>query len=107
MPGWLPPTVLDRVAPSPVVRLNRAIAIGKVRGPENALREIEALLAGTALADYHLAYVAQAEMLRQLGRLTEARRALNKALALCKLDPERRALARRIAELDAVDHSNR
>lgn len=100
-------TVLDRVAPSPVVRLNRAIAIGKVRGPENALREIEALLAGTALADYHLAYLAQAEMLRQLGRMTEALFALNKALALCKLDPERRALARRIADLDKVEHSNR
>lgn len=95
-------TVLDRIAPSPVVRLNRAVALGKVHGPAAALRTIETLLAGDALAQYHPAYVAQGEMLRQLGRLTEALAALNHALSLCKLEPERRSLTRRIAEITAA-----
>ncbi len=95
-------TVLDRIAPSPVVRLNRAVALGKVHGAAAALRAIEALLAGGTLAEYHPAYVAQAEMLHQLGRLPEALSALNAAIALCKLEPERRSLAHRAAKITAA-----
>lgn len=95
-------TVLDRIAPSPVVRLNRAVALGKVHGPAAALRAIEALLADGALAEYHPVFVAQAEMLLQLDRLPEALAALNTAIAFCKLEPERRSLAKRAAEITAA-----
>jgi RNA polymerase sigma-70 factor (ECF subfamily) len=92
-------TVLGHIAPSPVVRLNRAVAIGKVHGPDAALREIGQLLASDALAGYHLVHVAEADMLRQLGRLPEALSAYRRALTLCKLEPERRHLMRKIAEI--------
>ena len=93
-------TVLLRIAPSPVVRLNRAIALDKVKGPAAALHEIDALLDDGTLTDYHLAHVARANMLRQLDRRPEARCALRHALTLCKLAPERRLLERRIADLE-------
>jgi len=92
-------SVLGRVAPSPVVQLNRAIAIGMVHGPAAALRQINALLAGGDLVDYHLAHLAQAEMLRRLGRLPEAVAAYQRALSLCALEPEQQFLLRRIIEI--------
>lgn len=89
--------VLARAAPSPVVELNRAVAIGEARGAQEGLERIEAVLGG--LADYHLAHAARGEFLRRLGRTDEARAAYGEALRLCKLAPERRFLERRIAEL--------
>ena len=95
-------TVLDRIAPSPVIRLNRAVALARVKGPAAALAEIEPLLAPETLAGYHPAHVAKAEMLRQLDRLPEALCSLEHALTLCKLEPERRSLTRRAAEIAAM-----
>lgn len=92
-------SVLGRVAPSPVVQLNRAIAVGMVHGPDAALRLINPLLTGGDLVDYHLAHVARADMLRQLDRLPEAVAAYRRALSLCALEPERRFLLRRISEI--------
>ena len=92
-------SVLVRVSPSPVVQLNRAIAVNMVHGPAVALRLIEPLLSSGELADYHLAHVAEADMLRQLGRLPEALSAYRRAVSLCKLEPERRLLLRKIAEV--------
>ncbi len=92
-------TVLLRVAPSPIVQLNRAIALSMVHGPAAALAQIDPLLSSGDLADYHLAHVAEADMLRQLNRHPEALAAYRRALSLCKLAPERRLLERRIADL--------
>lgn len=93
--------VLRRIAPSPVVALNRAIAVSMVHGPSAVLGLIAPLAAGPELADYHLAHVAMAEMLRKLGRLPGAKAAYRRALELCLLDPERRLIQRRIAEVAA------
>lgn len=91
--------VLQRAAPSPVVQLNRAIAISMVKGPAAALSVVESILSTGELADYHLAYVAEADLLRQLGRIEQSRVAYGRALQLCKLEPERRLLRQRLAEL--------
>ncbi|MGL4310095.1 MAG: RNA polymerase sigma factor [Paracoccaceae bacterium] len=91
--------VLLRVAPSPVVQLNRAIAVSMVHGPTAGLDLILPLLASGELADYHLAHLAEAEMLRQLDRPTEARDAYARAFGLCRLDPERRQIERRLMDL--------
>ena len=93
-------SVLARVSPSPVIQLNRAIAVSMVHGPAAALRLIEPLLSSGELADYHLAHVAEADMLRQLGRLPEALSGLSARLEpLSRLEPERRLLLRKIAEI--------
>jgi RNA polymerase sigma-70 factor (ECF subfamily) len=95
-------TVLVRIAPSPVVRLNRAIAVSMVHGPQVALDLIAPLIGKEDLAAYHLAHAAEADMLRQLNRLPEAVSAYRRALSLCQLEPERRFLLRRIAELEYI-----
>ncbi|SDG93426.1 RNA polymerase sigma factor [Pelagibacterium luteolum] len=91
--------VLVRAVPSPVVELNRAVAVGMAQGPEVGLGLIEGQLGRGELGGYHLAHAAKADMLRRLGRNGEARAAYGDALALCRLEPERRFLERRIAEL--------
>jgi RNA polymerase sigma-70 factor (ECF subfamily) len=91
--------VLLRADPSPVVELNRAAAIAMRDGPAAGLALIDALLARGELADYHLAHSARADLLRRLGRATEARAAYERALALARQEPERRFIERRIAEL--------
>ena len=93
-------TVLSRIAPSSVVRLNRAIAVSMVHGPQAALDLITPLTGSEDLAAYHLAHAAEADMLRQLNRVPEALAAYRRALGLCRLEPERRVLLRRIAELE-------
>jgi RNA polymerase sigma-70 factor (ECF subfamily) len=93
--------VLARVEPSPVVELNRAVAVAMRDGPAAGLALIDPLLAGGELGDYHLAHAARADLCRQLGRTAEAREAYERALALARLEPERRFLRRRIAEVDA------
>jgi RNA polymerase sigma-70 factor (ECF subfamily) len=88
-----------QVEPSPVVELNCAVAVAMRDGPAAGLALIDALLARGALADYHLAHAARADLCRRLGRMTEARAAYERALGLARQEPERRFLERRLADL--------
>jgi len=90
---------LLRIHPSPVVELNRAVAVAMHEGPEQGLRLIDDLLAREQLANYHLAHSARADLCRRLGRIPEARASYETALALAQQEPERRFLARRLEEL--------
>jgi RNA polymerase sigma-70 factor (ECF subfamily) len=90
---------LLRMLPSPVVELNRAVAIAMCEGPEQGLCLIDRLLAREPLAHYHLAHATRADLCRRLGRIPEARASYEKALALARQEPERRFLARRLEEL--------
>jgi RNA polymerase sigma-70 factor, ECF subfamily len=90
---------LARVQPSPVVQLNRAVAIAMRDGPEAGLAHIDAVLEQGELANYYLAHSAQADMYRRLGRTAEARSAYQKALALTQQEPERQFLQDRIRQL--------
>ena len=90
---------LVRIHASPVVHLNRAVAIAERDGPDAGLAHIDALLGQGELADYYLAHSARAEMYRRLGRAVEARAAYEKALALTQQEPERRFLQERIRQL--------
>ena len=91
--------VLARLDPSPVVALNRAVALAMRDGPAAALRVIEAVMEKGELDDYHLAHAARADLCRRLGHNAEARSAYERALALARQEPERRFLKRRLAEL--------
>jgi RNA polymerase sigma-70 factor (ECF subfamily) len=91
--------VLLRLQPSPVIELNHAAAVSMVDGPARALDLIDALAARGDLAGYHLLPSARANLLNRLGRREEARRAYEQALELAKLEPERRLIAKRLAEL--------
>ena len=91
--------VLRRVEPSPVVELNRAVALAMRDGPAAGLVEIDALLARGGLEHYHPAHVARAELLTRLGRTEDARAAWQRALALTRQGPERRHIERRLAAL--------
>ena len=90
---------LVRVQPSPVVHLNRAVAIAMCDGPEAGLVHIDALLAQGELADYYLAHSARADLCRRLGRVAEARASYERALALTQQEPERQFLRERIRQL--------
>ena len=90
---------LVRIQPSPVVQLNRAVAIAMRDGPEVGLTHIDAVLAHGELANYYLAHSARADMYRRLGRTAEARSAYEKALALTQQEPERQFLQERIRQL--------
>ncbi len=90
---------LLRIQPSPVVQLNRAVAIAMRDGPEAGLAQIDAALAHGALANYYLAHSARADMYRRLGRTAEARSSYEKALALTQQEPERQFLQERIRQL--------
>jgi RNA polymerase sigma-70 factor (ECF subfamily) len=92
-------SVLTRAEPSPVVELNRAVAVAMRDGPEAGLRLIDAILAQGELADYHLAHSARADLCRRLGKTAEARSSYEKALALTQQEPERRFLEKRLREL--------
>lgn len=91
--------LLARVAPSPVVELNRAVAVAMRDGPEAGLALIDPLLARGDLEAYPLAHSARADLCRRLGRADEARASYERALELTRLEPERRFLARRLLEL--------
>ena len=91
--------LLARLTPSPVVELNRAVAVAMRDGPAAGLALVEAILARGELTDYHLAHAARAEFHRRLGQAGEARAAYEQALALVRQAPERRFLERRLAEL--------
>ncbi len=90
---------LLRIQPSPVVELNRAVAIAMCDGPGAGLANIDALLEQGELADYYLAHSARADMYRRLGRAAEARSSYEKALALTQQEPERQFLQERIRQL--------
>lgn len=92
--------LLLRVEPSPVVALNRAVAVAMRDGPEVGLELIDAILAAGDLADYRLAHAARADLCRRLGRSGEARTAYRRALELTQLAPERRFIEQRLKELD-------
>jgi RNA polymerase sigma-70 factor (ECF subfamily) len=90
---------LLQMQPSPVVELNRAVAIAMRDGPEAGLTHIDAVLEQGELANYYLAHSARADMCRRLGRTAEARSSYEKALALTKQEPERQFLQERIRQL--------
>ncbi len=90
---------LERLQPSPVVELNRAVAVAMRDGPAAGLILVDAILARGDLADYHLAHAARADLCRRLGRTAEARAAYRQALTLTRQEPERRFLEKRLAEL--------
>lgn len=91
--------VLLRASPSPVIELNRAVAVAMRDGPEAGLELIDAILARGELTDYHLAHAARADLYRRLGKTGEARTAYEQALALTRQEPERRFLEKRLREL--------
>ena len=91
--------VLLRIEPTPVVELNRAVAIAMRDGPAEGLALIEALLARGDLKDYHLAHAARADLCRRLRKTAQARASYKRAIALARQGPERRFLERRLAEL--------
>ena len=85
--------------PSPVIELNRAVAVGMRDGPAAGLGLIDAILERGDLAGYHLAHAARADLCRRLGRGAEARASYERALELSQQEPEKRFLRRRIAEI--------
>jgi RNA polymerase sigma-70 factor, ECF subfamily len=91
--------VLSQIEPSPVVALNRAVAVAMRDGFSAGLAQIDAILAQGDLSDYHLAHAARADLCRRLGRTAEARAAYQRSLALVKQEPERRFLEKRLREL--------
>lgn len=92
--------VLLRAVPSPVIELNRAVAVAKRDGALAGLNLIEGVLARGELQDYHLAHSARAEFCRQLGRVEEARAAYLRALELTRQEPERRFIEGRLSALE-------
>jgi RNA polymerase sigma-70 factor (ECF subfamily) len=91
--------VLARLEPSPVVELNRAVAVAMRDGPAAGLVLVDAIVARGDLADYRLAHAARADFCRRLGRAADAKASYERALALTRQEPERRFLERRLAEL--------
>ena len=91
--------ILARADPSPVIALNRAVAISMRDGPAAGLALIEAILDRGDLQDYRPAHAARAELCRRIGRTADARISFERALALAHQEPERRFLERRLAEL--------
>jgi RNA polymerase sigma-70 factor, ECF subfamily len=85
--------------PSPVIELNRAVAMAMRDGPDAGLALIDAILERGDLTDYHLAHAARADLCRRMGRRDEARVAYERALLLARQEPERRFLTKRLAEL--------
>lgn len=92
--------LLMRSAPSPIIELNRAVAVAMRDGPAKGLELVDGLLERGELAQYHLAHATRADFCRRLGRRAEARAWYKRALALAKQEPERRFLEKRMAELD-------
>jgi RNA polymerase sigma-70 factor (ECF subfamily) len=91
--------VLRRIEPSPIVELNRAVAVAMRDGPAAGVELIDAIFERGELADYHLAHSARAELCRRLGRTADARASYERAVTLARQGPERRFLERRLAEL--------
>ncbi|MDF2398500.1 sigma-70 family RNA polymerase sigma factor [Pseudomonas sp. 3MA1] len=94
--------ILLRLQPSPVIRLNRAVALAQRDGPAAGLAQVEAILSRGDLQDYHLAHAARADFCRQLGQVSAARESYQLALTLARQGPEQRFLEQRLAQLDAL-----
>ncbi|KIF63285.1 RNA polymerase sigma factor [Pseudomonas fluorescens] len=94
--------VLLRAVPSPVIELNRAVAVAKRDGALAGLTLVEGILDRGELQDYHLAHSARAEFCRQLGRVEEARAAYRRALELTRQEPERRFIEGRLSALERL-----
>jgi RNA polymerase sigma-70 factor (ECF subfamily) len=92
--------LLARIEPSPIVELNRAVAVAMRDGPAAGLALVDAILARGELADYHLAHATRADLYRRLGRRDDARASYLEAISLTRLEPERRFLEGRLRELD-------
>ena len=90
---------LLRLSPSPVIELNRAVALAMRDGPEAGLAQVDRLLASGELDNYHLAHAARADLLRRLGRREQAVAAYRQALALAQQGPDRQFLHNRLDEL--------
>jgi RNA polymerase sigma-70 factor (ECF subfamily) len=97
--------VLERLKPSPIVSLNRAVAVAMVDGPRVALALIDKLAVTGELDNYHLLYAARADLLRRMGLLTDAAANYERALALVSNESERRFLTRRLREMQALNAS--
>jgi RNA polymerase sigma-70 factor (ECF subfamily) len=95
--------LLMRIEPSPVVELNRAVAVAMRDGPSAGLALVDAILARGDLGDYHLAHATRADLCRRLGHAQQARASYRRAIALARQEPERRCLERRLAELAGTD----
>jgi RNA polymerase sigma-70 factor (ECF subfamily) len=91
--------VLLRLEPSPVVELNRAVAVAMRDGPAAGLALVDAILGRGELAEYHLAHAARADLCRRMGAHAQARASYERAIALARQEPERRFLERRLTEL--------
>jgi RNA polymerase sigma-70 factor (ECF subfamily) len=91
--------LLERVQPSPIVSLNRAVAVAMMDGPRAGLAMMDRLTAANDLNDYHLLHAARADLLRRLGLLDESAKSYARALALATNDSERRFLERRLREV--------
>jgi RNA polymerase sigma-70 factor (ECF subfamily) len=91
--------VMLRIDPSPVIELNRAVAVAMRDGPAAGLALVDAILARGDLADYHLAHAARADLCRRLGQTAQSRASYQRAVELARQEPERRFLERRLAEL--------
>jgi len=91
--------LLALAEPSPVVELNRAVAVAMRDGPSEGVALIDAILERGDLSGYHLAHAARADLCRRLGRIAQARASYERALSLTEQEPERRFLKRRLAEL--------
>lgn len=98
---------LVQVEPSPVVELNRAVAVAMRDGPSAGLALVDAILERGDLSDYQLAHSARGDLCRRLGRTAEARASYARALALTRQEPERRFLERRLGELPDADGDRR
>jgi RNA polymerase sigma-70 factor (ECF subfamily) len=94
--------LLMRIEPSPVVELNRAVALAMRDGPSAGLALVDAILARGDLGEYHLAHAVRADFCRRLGDVQQARASYRRAIALARQEPERRFLERRLAELAAT-----
>ncbi len=91
--------LLLRIEPSPIIELNRAVAIAMRDGPAAGLDLIDALLSRGDLSDYHLAHAARADLCRRLGKTADAKKSYERALSLARQDPEKRFLEQRLREL--------
>jgi RNA polymerase sigma-70 factor (ECF subfamily) len=92
--------ILARGNSSPIIALNRAVAVAMRDGPAAGVQLIEAILTRGELQDFHLAHAARADLYRRLGRTADARTSYKRALELARQEPERRFLVRRLAELE-------
>jgi RNA polymerase sigma-70 factor (ECF subfamily) len=94
--------LLLQIVPSPVIELNRAVAVAMRDGPAVGLALVDGILGRGDLTEYRFAHAARADFCRRLGRMDDARRSYERALALTRQAPERRFIERRVAELSPV-----